>query len=206
MHACMPTCTHTYTHIHTYIHTDMHTQRQTDWYKILWKYWLQVKHIWSMFYCDIRVRVPLCFFRAIFNKNPVTYFSMTSRSVVACLKQLIRGAMFWFAVFWRVMFWRAVFVCAVFWHVMIMSWHRVCWCMMSWRRVLQSGSLVHIYRDGSVLIAHGGTEMGQGLHTKMIQVRLLVLGGFISVCLCVSLSVRYNDLLLYTVRGALDKV
>ncbi|KAJ8309320.1 hypothetical protein KUTeg_014194 [Tegillarca granosa] len=34
----------------------------------------------------------------------------------------------------------------------------------------QAGALVHIYRDGSVLLTHGGTEMGQGLHTKMIQV------------------------------------
>lgn len=36
----------------------------------------------------------------------------------------------------------------------------------------QSGALVLIYDDGSVLISHGGTEMGQGLHTKMIQVSL----------------------------------
>lgn len=40
----------------------------------------------------------------------------------------------------------------------------------------QSGALVHIYDDGSVLVSHGGTEMGQGLHTKMIQVASRALG------------------------------
>ncbi|CAK6983920.1 xanthine dehydrogenase/oxidase [Scomber scombrus] len=39
----------------------------------------------------------------------------------------------------------------------------------------QAGALVHIYTDGSVLLTHGGTEMGQGLHTKMVQVASRVL-------------------------------
>ncbi|XP_008831523.1 aldehyde oxidase 4 isoform X2 [Nannospalax galili] len=34
----------------------------------------------------------------------------------------------------------------------------------------QAAALVHIYLDGSVLLTHGGCELGQGLHTKMIQV------------------------------------
>ncbi|XP_078398847.1 xanthine dehydrogenase/oxidase [Cetorhinus maximus] len=40
----------------------------------------------------------------------------------------------------------------------------------------QAGALVHIYTDGSVLLTHGGTEMGQGLHTKMVQVASKALG------------------------------
>uniref|UniRef100_A0A7S2YF81 Xanthine dehydrogenase n=1 Tax=Entomoneis paludosa TaxID=265537 RepID=A0A7S2YF81_9STRA len=40
----------------------------------------------------------------------------------------------------------------------------------------QGGSLVHLYTDGTVLVSHGGTEMGQGLHTKVCQVAAQAFG------------------------------
>ena len=34
----------------------------------------------------------------------------------------------------------------------------------------QAGALIHIYSDGSIALNHGGTEMGQGLNTKVAQI------------------------------------
>ena len=38
----------------------------------------------------------------------------------------------------------------------------------------QGGALIQVYRDGSILLTHGGTEMGQGLFTKTIQVNKII--------------------------------
>lgn len=56
----------------------------------------------------------------------------------------------------------------------------------------QAGALVHIYTDGSIHLNHGGTEMGQGLHTKVAQVVARALG------------VRYERVLVSATRT--DKV
>ncbi|KAL0116975.1 hypothetical protein PUN28_010089 [Cardiocondyla obscurior] len=56
----------------------------------------------------------------------------------------------------------------------------------------QAGALVHIYIDGSVLISHSGVEMGQGLHTKVIQVASRIL--------------KVNPVKIHIVETATDKV
>ena len=40
----------------------------------------------------------------------------------------------------------------------------------------QAGALVHVYNDGSIMLNHGGTEMGQGLNQKVAQVAARVFG------------------------------
>jgi xanthine dehydrogenase large subunit len=40
----------------------------------------------------------------------------------------------------------------------------------------QAGALIHIYTDGTVQVSHGGTEMGQGLYTKISQIVAAELG------------------------------
>jgi len=46
------------------------------------------------------------------------------------------------------------------------------WCVCVCVCITKAAALVHIYKDGSVLVSHGGAEMGQGIHTKIQQVPL----------------------------------
>lgn len=50
----------------------------------------------------------------------------------------------------------------------------------------QAGALIHVYTDGSVQISHGGTEMGQGLYTKIQQIVAQTLGISLSKILVTS--------------------
>jgi xanthine dehydrogenase large subunit len=50
----------------------------------------------------------------------------------------------------------------------------------------QAGALVHVYTDGSVQVSHGGTEMGQGLHTKVGQIVAQTLGTTLDAVLVTS--------------------
>lgn len=48
---------------------------------------------------------------------------------------------------------------------------------------LQGYALVNIYIDGSVVVAHGGAELGQGLNTKMQQVCTYVYLNMTHLCI-----------------------
>jgi len=48
----------------------------------------------------------------------------------------------------------------------------------------QAGALVNVFTDGSVQLNHGGTEMGQGLHTKVMQIVADELGVPLERVLC----------------------
>ena len=50
----------------------------------------------------------------------------------------------------------------------------------------QAGALIHIYTDGSIQLNHGGTEMGQGLYTKVAQIVAHVFQVDIETILCTS--------------------
>ena len=50
----------------------------------------------------------------------------------------------------------------------------------------QAGALIHVYTDGSIQLNHGGTEMGQGLYTKVAQIVAHELQVDVDSILCMS--------------------
>lgn len=48
----------------------------------------------------------------------------------------------------------------------------------------QAGALIHIYTDGTIHLNHGGTEMGQGLNTKVSQIVAEVFGVSVETIFC----------------------
>lgn len=71
---------------------------------------------------------------------------------------------------------------------------------------MQASALVHIYLDGSVLVAQAGIEMGQGLHTKIIQVIFInetyvhVITLILIICLILTLSLYEIIMVLYHIK------
>jgi xanthine dehydrogenase large subunit len=58
------------------------------------------------------------------------------------------------------------------------------------QHLIQAGALVHVYNDGSIHLNHGGTEMGQGLNTKVQQIVAHAFGVDID---CVGISATRTD-------------
>ncbi len=58
------------------------------------------------------------------------------------------------------------------------------------KKLNQASALVHVFSDGSIEVNHGGTEMGQGLHTKIMQIVADVFGVKVS---CVHIGATRTD-------------